>query len=76
MFACSSNVYEYDLKKFGRESFKAIGGVTVANYKPKESYEVKDRPFVVMAYGRIVERVKGTHYVVSACENSMRRATT
>ena len=21
-----------------------------------------------MAYGRIVERVKGTHYVVSACE--------
>lgn len=68
VFACSSNVYEYDLKKFGRESFKAIGGVTVANYKPKESYEVKDRPFVVMAYGRIVERVKGTHYVVSACE--------
>ena len=68
VFACSSNVYEYDLKKFGRESFKAIGGVTVANYKPKESCEVKDRPFVVMAYGRIVERVKGTHYVVSACE--------
>lgn len=68
VFACSSNVYEYDLKKYRRKTFKAIGGVTVANYKPKQSYEVKERPFVVMAYGRLAERVKGTHYVVSACE--------
>lgn len=68
VFACSTNIYEYDLKKYHRKTFKAIGGVTVANYQPKQSYEVKGRPFVVMAYGRIVERVKGTHYVVSACE--------
>ena len=68
VFACSSNVYDYDLKKFGRKAFKAIGGVTVANYKPKDNYEVKNRPFTVLAYGRIVERVKGTHYVVKACE--------
>lgn len=68
VFACSSNVYDYDLKKFGRKAFKAIGGVTVSNYKPKDNYEVRNRPFVVLAYGRIVERVKGTHYVVKACE--------
>lgn len=69
VFACSTNIYEYDLKKFGREAFKAIGGVTVANYRPKQSYAVPGgQPFTVMAYGRIVERVKGTHYVVSACE--------
>ena len=68
VFACSTNVYEYDLKKYGRTAFKAIGGVTLANYRPKTDYKVADRPFVVMAYGRIVERVKGTHYVVSACE--------
>lgn len=68
VFACSTNVYEYDLRKYHRKAFKAIGGVTVANYQPKQSYEVKDRPFVVMAYGRIWERVKGTKYVVSACE--------
>lgn len=68
VFACSTNIYEYDLKKYHRKTFKAIGGVTVANYQPKQSYEVKGRPFVVMAYGRIAERVKGTHYVVSACE--------
>lgn len=68
IYACSSNVYQHDLKKFGRKTFKAIGGVTVANYQPKVNYEVKGRPFVVMAYGRIVERVKGTKYVVKACE--------
>ncbi len=68
VFACSTNVYDYDLRKYGRKAFKAIGGVTLANYHPKADYKVQDRPFVVMAYGRIVERVKGTHYVVSACE--------
>ena len=68
VFACSTNVYDYDLKKYGRRAFKAIGGVTVANYKPKDNYEVSGRPFTVLAYGRIVERVKGTHYVVKACE--------
>jgi len=68
VFACSSNVYEYDLKKYHRTAFKAIGGVTIANYQPKQSYEVKGRPFVVMAYGRLAERVKGTKYVVKACE--------
>lgn len=68
VFACSTNVYEYDLKKYGRTAFKAVGGVTVANYTPKKDYRVNDRPFVVMGYGRLSERVKGTHYVVSACE--------
>lgn len=68
VFACSSNVYEYDMKKYGRKAFKAIGGVTLSNYKAKDSYVVKNRPFTVLAYGRIVERVKGTHYVVKACE--------
>lgn len=68
VFACSTNIYNYDLKKFGRKTFKAIGGVTVANYTPKKDYKVEGRPFVVMAYGRLSERVKGTHYVIGACE--------
>ncbi len=73
IFACSSNVYEHDLKRFGREAFKAIGGVTVRNYVPKTDYSVVDRPFVVMGYGRIAERVKGTKYVVKACERLYRK---
>ena len=68
IFACSSNIYLHDKKKYGIEAFKALGGVDTSNYKAKESYAVKDRPFVVMAYGRLAERVKGTKYVVRACE--------
>jgi len=69
IFACSTNVYEHDLKKYGRKAFKAIGGVTVDHYQPKTDYSVVDRPFVVMGYGRLAERVKGTKYVVKACEH-------
>lgn len=68
LFACSSNVYEADLKKYGREAFKAVGGVTVRHYQPKQDYQVTNRPFVVMGYGRLAESVKGTRYVVKACE--------
>lgn len=73
LYACSSNVYQHDLKKFGRKAFLAVGGVTVRNYQPKTDYQVKDRPFVVMGYGRLAESVKGTRYVVSACERLYRR---
>lgn len=68
IFACSSNIYLHDKKKYGIEPFKALGGVNVSNYKPKTSYKVENRPFCIMAYGRLVERVKGTKYIISACE--------
>lgn len=67
-FACSTNIYLYDKKKYGIEPFKALGGVNVENYQEKTDYSVKGRPFCVMAYGRLAERVKGTKYVVKACE--------
>lgn len=68
IFACSSNVYQYDKKKFGIEAFQAFGGVTIASYQVKDSYHVPtDRPFYIMAYGRL-SRVKGTMSVVKACE--------
>ena len=68
LYACSGNVYEHDLKKYGKQAFMAVGGVTVSNYQPKQDYHVEGRPFVVMGYGRLAESVKGTRYVVSACE--------
>ena len=73
VYACSSNVYKHDLKRYGCKSFRAFGGVTVANYEPKTDYSVEGRPFVVMGYGRIAERVKGTKYVVKACERLYRK---
>ena len=68
IFACSTNIYLYDKKKYGIEAFKALGGVNVLNYQEKTDYSVEGRPFCVMAYGRLAERVKGTKYVVKACE--------
>lgn len=68
LYACSSNVYEHDLRKYGRKAFLAVGGVTVDHYQAKQDYHVEGRPFVVMGYGRLAESVKGTRYVVSACE--------
>lgn len=74
LFACSSNVYDYDKRRYGRNAFMAVGGVSLANYQPKNSYAVEEgRPFVVMGYGRIAERVKGTKYVVKACERLYRK---
>lgn len=68
IFACSTNIYLHDKKKYGIEAFKALGGIDIANYQPKNNYIVKDRSFCIMAYGRLVERVKGTKYVIKACE--------
>lgn len=68
VFACSTNIYLYDKKKYGIEAFKALGGVNVSNYLEKNDYSVEGRPFCVMAYGRLAEKVKGTKYVVKACE--------
>lgn len=68
IFACSTNIYLHDKKKYGIDAFKALGGVNTANYSPKSSYVVKDRPFCIVAYGRLVERVKGTKYIIKACE--------
>ena len=74
IFACSTNVYEHDLRRYHRQPFLAVGGVTMANYQAKSSYATKDgQPFVVMGYGRIAERVKGTKYVVKACERLYRK---
>ncbi len=75
VYACSTNVYDNDLRKFGKETFKAIGGVTASNYRPRDDYKFssEERPFVVMAYGRLAESVKGTKYAVRACERLYRK---
>ncbi len=69
IYACSSNIYDYDLHHYGRQAVKAFGGVNMANYAPRTDYSItSDRPLTVIAYGRLAERVKGTKYVVRACE--------
>ncbi len=74
IFSCSTNVCDYDLRKYKCKTFKAAGGVTLADYTPRTDYSRPEtRPFTVMAYGRLAERVKGTKYVVKACERLYRK---
>lgn len=70
IYACSGNVWSYDRKKYpGKQIVKAFGGVNTGAYSPVVSYaRDADSPLVVMAYGRLAEKVKGTRYVVKACE--------
>lgn len=71
VFANSTNMLEHDHKKYGINAVKAFGGVHV----PAQPKEIKDMtaPFVVMCYGRLSRRGKGTHIVVKAVEKLYKR---
>lgn len=74
VFANSTNTYETARIKFGIEAFKAFGGINTTTYYPKEILPKHEGdPFVVMTYGRIVEKIKGTRLVVKACEKLHKR---
>lgn len=66
IFSNSSNMFLHDKKKYGIDTFRAIGGVHIPEY-PKNIEEKQD-PFIIMCYGRLARRGKGTHIVVKAAE--------
>ena len=72
VFACSTNIHIHDKKKYKIDTFEAYGGINLANYHPKTDYSVNNRPFIVMAYGRLSQMVKGTRFIVRACESLYR----
>ncbi|HEY9488047.1 MAG TPA: glycosyltransferase family 4 protein [Chryseosolibacter sp.] len=72
VFANSTNTYD-TATKHGIEAFKAYGGINTRSYYPKEILPNEGEPFIVMTYGRIVEKKKGTRLVVKACERLHKR---
>lgn len=66
VFANSSNMFDLDKRKYGIEPIKAFGGIHVPDRLPRHRRE--GDPFVVMAYGRLSRKGKGTSLVVKACE--------
>ena len=66
VFVNSSNMFEFDKRKYGIEAVKALGGVDI----PPEGRAQKaaGEPFTVMAYARLSRKGKGTSLVVKACE--------
>lgn len=71
IFSNSTNMYLHDKKNYGIETFRAIGGVTI----PEEAKIIKDEqdPFIIMCYGRLARKGKGTHIVVKAAEKLYRK---
>lgn len=66
VFSNSTNMYLHDKKKYGLETVKARGGVHI----PSTAKEIKgpQDPFVIMCYGRLSRKGKGTGIVVKAAE--------
>jgi glycosyltransferase involved in cell wall biosynthesis len=68
VFSNSTNIYDFVKKRFGIDSFKAFGGIDTKAFHPNVRAHRGDGVFTIVSYGRLVERKKGTHLVVKACE--------
>ncbi len=74
LFANSSNLVELAEKKYGIKVFSAFGGINLDAYNPKPNINRNPlEPFVVMAYGRMARKEKGSKYVIKACERLVRK---
>ncbi len=74
IFTNSTNLYNECLKRYGIHPFRAFGGIDTVMYCPG-SFEPRnmDDPFVVLAFGRLSKKRKGTRYIVKACERVYRK---
>ncbi|MFA5649011.1 MAG: glycosyltransferase family 4 protein [Bacteroidales bacterium] len=74
IFANSLNLMQLAEKKYRVKAFPAYGGINLKSHNPKPNCERNPlEPFVVMAYGRIARKVKGTKYVINACQRLIRK---
>ncbi|MGG9971335.1 glycosyltransferase family 4 protein [Ferruginibacter sp. SUN002] len=69
VFSNSTNMYLHNKRTYNIETVKALGGVHI----PATAKEITNkRPFVIMCYGRLSRKGKGTNIVVKAAEKLYR----
>jgi glycosyltransferase involved in cell wall biosynthesis len=69
IFTNSTNLYLECSKRYGIKPFKAFGGIDTEMYKPgADEMRNPEEPFVVLAFGRLSKKRKGTRYIIKACE--------
>ncbi len=66
IFVNSSNLYDFDCKKYGISPVKAFGGVSITDCIPSKREQSQE--FIVLTYGRLLMKRKGTRFVIKACE--------
>lgn len=67
VYAASSGLCETIRRRYGRDPVRAIGAVDCDAFRPRRDREPSGE-VVVLAYGRLHRRGKGTREVVGACE--------
>ncbi len=74
IFANSSNLLQLAEKKYKITAYPAFGGINLNTYNSKPNADRNPlEPFVVMAYGRMARKKKGTKYVIKACQRLWRK---
>ncbi|MBT1701652.1 glycosyltransferase family 4 protein [Chryseosolibacter indicus] len=74
VYANSTNALETAKSKYRIDAFPAFGGINTDTFLPKVlKSKDKSEPIVIMTYGRVVEKKKGTKLVVRACERLYRK---
>jgi len=74
IFTNSTNLYNECIRRYGVKPFRAFGGIDTEMYKPEEyKMRTQDDPFLVLGYGRLNKKRKGTKYVIRACERVYRK---
>lgn len=74
IFANSTNLLELADKKYKVKAFPAFGGINLESHTPiSNNMRNPLEPFVIMAYGRMARKIKGTKYVINACKRLLRR---
>lgn len=74
IFVNSSNLYHECRKRYGIEPFRALGGIDTKMYCPGDYIpRSQSDEFVVLTFGRLSKKRKGTRFIVKACERVYRR---
>lgn len=74
IFANSLNLLQLAEQKYKITAHPAFGGINLDSFNPKPNVSHNPlEPFVVMAYGRMARKEKGTKYVIKACQRLLQK---
>ena len=74
IFTNSTNLFNECNRRYGVAPYKALGGIDTQLYRV-DSFNIRQPgdPFVIIAFGRLNKKRKGTKFIVKACEKVAKR---
>ena len=71
IFVNSTNLFDFDSRRYHIQPFLAVGGVDASRFRPV--HRALTNETVILTYGRLSMKRKGTRFVVKACERLYRK---